>query len=243
MLEISCLVDAGIRDPENDDRVSVNNKLVSQGSYSESAETNCLVVVCDGVGGVAFGNEAAEIVTGMFSSLGGIKLTVDTISENIAKANEAVLTAQKKDFRHSKMSTTIAGLYINGNDFIAFNIGDSRIYRYRSPYIMQISTDHSVRQEQLDMGLEPKPGQENIITRYIGGTRAIPNIINGAGRVFSNDVYILCSDGVWGVLANDDFEEVLSNDNGPEKACQTLIDLALQKGSRDNLSIIIVRRS
>jgi protein phosphatase len=241
MLEIACMVEAGRRAPANDDRAAVNSTLVTQGSYTETAAETCLAVICDGVGGEAYGNEAAEIVTDIFSRLSGTPLTIEIINEHIAKANEAVINAQKIDLKHSKMSTTLAGLYINGDDFIAFNVGDSRIYRYRS-YISQISKDHSVRQEQIDIGQEPKPGHENIITHYIGGKYASPEIVDGIGRVFYNDVYILCTDGVWGVLEDDDFEKILGQNCKIEEACRSLIDLALQKGSNDNLSAIIVRK-
>jgi len=242
MLEIACMVDPGIKKPANDDRAVVNSTLVPQNSHTETVEKMCLVAVCDGVGGEAYGNEAADIVVDIFSRLSGTPLTVDIINEHITKANETVIAAQKTDLKHSKMSTTIAGLYINGDDFIAFNVGDSRIYRYRSPYISQVSKDHSIRQEQIDLGLEPKPGQECVITRYIGGKNATPEIIDGIGRVFDNDVYILCSDGVWGVLTDDDFENLLSQGLSVEKSCEMLISLALEKGSKDNLSIIICRR-
>ena len=241
MLEIACMVEGGVKSPKNDDRAAVNKKLVTQGIYSEISETTCLVVICDGVGGEAFGNEAAGIVTDIFSRLSGTALTADLINQYIAKANEAVVAAQQTDFYHSKMSTTIAGLYINGDDYIAFNVGDSRIYRYRS-YISQISKDHSIRQEQIDLGLEPKPGQENIITHYIGSKFAIPEIVEGIGRVFHNDIYILCTDGVWGVLGDDDFERILSEKNKIEEACRALVDLALKNESQDNLSVIIVKK-
>jgi protein phosphatase len=240
LLEIACLVDPGARSPANDDRAAVNSKLVSQGSYTETAESTCLVVICDGVGGEAYGNEAADIVTEFFSRLGGKPLTVDNIKEHVSKANKEVINAQKKDFKHSKMSTTVAGLYINGDNFIAFNVGDSRIYRYRS-YISQISKDHSLRQEQIDLGLVPKPGLENVITRYIGGSRALPEIVDGTGRVFENDAFLLCTDGVWGVLDDDDFEKVLSQGKKTDETCEDLVELALQKKSSDNLSVIIVR--
>jgi protein phosphatase len=229
MLEIACMVEGGVKSPSNDDRASVNTRLVDQGSYTETVKSMCLAVVCDGVGGEAYGYEAAEIVTDIFSRLGGTPLTVDIINKYIVKANHAVIAAQKTDFSHSKMATTIAGLYINRDDFIAFNVGDSRIYRYRS-YISQISKDHSV------------PGHENIITRYIGGTCAVPEIVEGSGMVYNNDVYILCTDGVWGVLADDDFENILSKKYTVEEACKELIALALKKESKDNLSAIIVRR-
>jgi len=242
MLEIACMVDPGVKKPANDDRVFVNSTIISQNSYTETVDRMCLMAVCDGVGGEAYGNEAADIVVDIFSRISGTPLTIDIINEHIEKANKAVIAAQKNDLKHSKMSTTIAGLYINGNDFIAFNIGDSRIYRYRSPYISQISKDHSLRQEQIDLGFEPNPGQESIITHYIGGMCAIPEIVDGIGRVFENDIYILCSDGVWGVLAEDDFENVLSHGLSVKKSCEALISLALEKKSKDNLSIIICKR-
>jgi len=240
MLEIACIVEPGVRFPKNDDRAAINSKLISRGAYSETTEESCLAVVCDGVGGEAFGNEAADIVTDIFSRISGMQLTIDLIKEYIIKANEAVRNSQKTDVKHSRMATTIAGLYINGDNFLAFNIGDSRIYRFRS-YLSQISKDHSVWQEQIDSGLDPTPSQGNIITRYIGGIQAIPEIIDGVGRVFYNDVYILCTDGVWGVLGDSDFEKILSHAGKLKDVCKSFIDLALQKGSKDNLSIIIIR--
>ena len=241
MLEIACMVDPGTR-PSNDDRVAVNKKIISQGTYTETVDTACLAIVCDGVGGEAFGFEAAEIVTGIFSNLSEMPLTVAIVTEYITKANEAVIAAQKTSSGHSKMSTTIAGLYINKDDCIAFNVGDSRIYRYRS-YLSQLSKDHSLRQEQIDLGLLPKPGQEGVITHYIGGNCASPEVVEGIGRVFDNDVYILCSDGVWGPLEDDDFEKILSQGGTVEELCRTLVATALQKGSDDNLSVIMVRKA
>jgi len=240
MLEIACVVAGGIKSSSNDDRAVVNSKLVAEGSYMEKCESTCLAVVCDGVGGEAYGYEAAEIVTSIFSHLDGTKLTVDIIKEYIEKANHAVISAQKTDFDHSKMATTIAGLYINEDNFIAFNVGDSRIYRYRS-YISQISKDHSLWQQQIDLDLEPKPGQKNIITHFLGGTSAVPEIVDGSGRVFNNDVYIICSDGIWGVLEDRDFESIISK-SPVEEASEKLVALALDKGSDDNLSAIIIRK-
>jgi len=242
MLEAACLVEAGVKSPKNDDRVAMNSELIAEGSYSTTCDNHGLFAVCDGVGGKPFGYEAAEIATGMFSGLSGRELTTETIQEYIVKANEAVLTAQKKDSFHAEMLTTIAGVYINGDDFIVFNAGDSRVYRYRNPYIMQLSTDHSVWQEQIDLGYEPKPKQRNEITHYLGGTSYEPAIVDGKGKVFENDMFVICSDGVWGLLEFCDFENVLSSDKSLSEMCKNLVDLALKKGTDDNLSIIIVRR-
>jgi protein phosphatase len=242
MIEIACVVEAGVEAPKNDDRAAVNGKLVSDGCYQETVENSCLVVVCDGVGGNAYGNEAAEIVANHFICLSDTQLSIELIEKQIEIANEAVRNAQRSDAEHSKMATTLAGLYIDGDDFIAFNIGDTRIYRYRS-YIAQISKDHSAQQEAIDLGLLPKSGQESVITRYIGGVYAAPEIIDGKGRVLDNDVFLLCTDGVWGVLGEDDFEDLLGKEVLLGEKCQLFVETALKNGSEDNLSIIIIRRT
>ena len=242
MLEIACVVQPG-QYPGNDDRAVVNSKLIEEGAYTENAATRCFAAVCDGVAGTSFGNEAAQIVARHFSGLSGAKLTVDLIGRHVIKANEKVAAAQAVDYARRKMSTTIAGIYIDGDDFIAFNVGDSRVYRCRT-YLYQISKDHSVRQEQIELGLTPKPGAENYITRYMGGTIvAIPEIVDGAGKVLINDLYVLCTDGVWGDLTEDEFEDILSRESNLENACRRLIDLAVQNGSKDDLSVIIIRRT
>ena len=240
MLEIACMVEIGKR-PANDDRAAINDIVVTQSFQYIESEDNCLAVVCDGVGGEAYGFKAAEIVASYFSRVYGEKLDVDKLEAHIANANNEVLTAQKTDRSWAKMKTTLAGIYINGDDCIVFNIGDSRIYRYRA-YLYQMSKDHSHKQEQMDLGLTPKPGTENVITRCMGSDHAKPDIVEGIGRVFDNDVYILCTDGVWGVLEADDFEHVLSQEKEIDKAAKALIELATKKESQDNQSIVIIRR-
>jgi protein phosphatase len=242
MIEIACVVEAGVEAPKNDDRAAVNGKLISDGCYQETVENSCLAVVCDGVGGEAYGNEAAEIVANHFACLGDARLSVELIEKHIEIVNEAVRNTQKTDTEHSRMATTLAGLYIDDDDFIAFNVGDTRIYRYRS-YVAQISKDHSAQQEAIDLGLQPKSGQESVITRYIGGMYAAPEIVNGKGRVLDSDVFLLCTDGIWGVLGEDDFEDLLGKEVLLSEKCQLFIEAALKNGSEDNLSIIIIRRT
>jgi len=242
MLEIACLVDAGIHAPKNDDRVAVNKTLVSEGAYSETTDTSCLVVVCDGVGGVAFGYRAAEIVTDFFSKLSDLPLTADSLKEYIAQANAEVMSTQRKDHQLSQMATTIAGLYIKDNDFIVFNVGDSRVYRFRSPYIMQLSKDHSEWQFAIDLGEKPSDRDRSILRRCLGREQATPHLVEGVGKVFDNDIFLLCSDGVWGSLENEDFENILSQEISLSEKCQSLVNMALEKGSTDNLSIIIVKK-
>lgn len=242
MLDIACAVDPGVGTRGNDDRALVNGEVVRSGFYSEAADARCLVAVCDGVGGEAHGDEAAEIVARGFSCLNGVQLSKEEIADSIARANEEVMAAQKTDASRAKMATTIAGLYIAGNDCIAFNVGDSRVYRFRAPYIAQLSIDHSLKQERMDLGLDVRPEQEHVITHYFGGPRAIPEIVDGTGRVFEHDIYVLCTDGIWNVVDDGDFEKALAAGETAEETCRKLVELAVRRGSDDNMSIIIVRR-
>jgi len=244
MFQFACMVDPGVNRAENDDRASVNGVVVSEGLCKFNGAPDCLVVVCDGVGGAAFGGEAAYIVADAFSRLSGVKLSKEAVENYISKANEAVIAAQRADFRYAHMMTTIAGLYIRGSDFIAFNVGDTRVYRYRAPYLAQISRDHSVWQEQTDAGGTPLPEYKRTITRYLGGEYAIPEIVCGDGRALPNDVFMLCTDGVWGALTDDEIEGIITRSRGREldRVCKRIVEAAIENGSDDNLSVILVRR-
>ena len=245
MFQVACIVDPGANRAQNDDRAAVNGAVIAEGPFMDNNAASCLAVVCDGVGGRAFGGEAADIAAEIFSRLGGVKLNKDIIDGFIRSANEAVVAVQRTDSRHAHMATTIAGLYVNDSGYIAFNVGDSRVYRFRAPYLAQISKDHSVWQEQTDAGAAPRPEYKRVITRYLGGDYAAPEIVCGDGRALSGDLYMLCTDGVWGAISDDEIEGILSMNEGYglDVICTLIIDTALRNGSDDNLSIIIVRRA
>lgn len=241
MFEVACYVDVGPVRQKNDDRVLINHQVVLTGCY-ESREENVLALVCDGVGGELFGDEAAEIVTVYFSEIYRESFQRNDLTAYIETVQRLVCAAQAKDTAHQRMSTTLAGIYLTGEDFLVFNVGDSRVYRYRPPYMMQLSKDHSVADQMRDMGMTPKPGQLHVITRCIGGEVYAPRIMDGIGRVHENDVYMVCSDGISDVLSDEEMEVVLGKENSLKIACKELCDLAVTKGTRDNMSIILARR-
>ena len=242
MYTISCQIEIGSKRRYNDDRAAVNGIRIKSGQYEGKADKACLAVVCDGVGGEACGGEAADIVTDMFSQMSEMRVSSDTIISYVAMANEAVLDAQAADFKHSKMATTIAGLYVSGEDFIAFNVGDSRVYRFRSPHISMISKDHSVWKVHADAGGMARPLQKRIITRCLGGAASAPEIVTGEGRVSSGDVFMLCTDGVWNFMEDEDFEEIMSGVDlcGVRKTGADIVETALRNGSDDNLSVLLI---
>lgn len=240
MYEVACLVDAGVGSKENDDRVVIGDRVVDNGTFSKQMPI-AFAAVCDGVGGELFGNEAAQIVAACFSEAVPETLDIAQIAQRTELANARVLAAQKQDRFHAKMASTVAGIVVNGNDCIAFNVGDSRVYRYRAPYIAQLTTDHSVEEEMRALGLEPKEEQAHIITRFMGSKAVKPDIIDGTNKAFADDMYIICSDGVSDVIDDIELEEFLSKDLSLEDMCKEIVAAAIAKGSEDNLSVILIK--
>lgn len=242
MWEIAYVSDKGLVREENDDRVMADGVVVSSGKYFSTKEDNILVVLCDGVGGEKYGNEAAEIVAQSFQTLSAETLEAANIQKHIDCINEKVLVAQHKDAEHSQMATTVAGIAINGNDFVIFNVGDTRVYRYRRPYISQLSTDHSLAHENSVIGVDTNEGQKHVITRYLGGHRAIASIFDGKDSLGENDIFFLCSDGVWDVVCDTEIEKILSSAISTDEMRDRIMFAAKNNKSDDNISIAVIRR-
>ena len=231
---------------KNDDRVMVNGQIIAAGAMDGIVETAVIATVCDGVGGYPFGEEAAEIVSEIFAGLNELKLTQSSIEAAVSSANAGVLAAQGIDLGHGNMSSTVAGLYINGGDFIAFNVGDSKLFRQRNSYLAQLSVDHTYAQETLDLGLVKNKSEidekdRHKITRCIGDKRRCqPSITTGRNRVFDGDIFLICSDGLSDAVSNATIECILNEQIDLPDKCKKLFQAALQNGSRDNISVILL---
>jgi len=241
VLEIAYTTNKGIRD-YNDDRLFVNGSVHSDtdGMYSE--ETCCLVAVCDGVGGEAYGWKAAELVAGQLVELSKTSINFETIDSFVKDTNELLVQEQQTNKEFRRMATTIASVYIDDNSFWAFNVGDSRIYKYRSPFVSQISLDHSLVKERERLGLTTYPGQEHVITRCFGGENSTPEIVDGTELVNIEDIFVLCSDGLWGCVDDIEIEEIIQSGINSKDICDKLYQAAVNNNSDDNISIIVIWR-
>lgn len=241
MYEIACVVDEGIGCHGNDDRAMVCGVVISEGEYLKNSDS-VFAAICDGVGGELYGDLAANAVATILAETDFSDLTISKLGEVLAKANAEVLSMQRTSPRHKKMATTVAGIYLNGEDYISFNAGDTRIYRFRPPYIAQLSTDHTLIAELKELGIETKPEQEHVITKYLGKPNVVPDVEEGKGRVFDIDSFLICSDGVTDVLSEAEIEEMMGNDCSAKEICWSFIEKAIEKGSKDNVSAIVIRR-
>jgi protein phosphatase len=242
MIRYAAVTDKGIREG-NDDRILVDCAILGSGSKAGDKDDAILAAVFDGVGGEAFGAEAAQQAAEALSSVSSISAKDDAVHA-AERANAAVLAAQAQDDAHSRMACTLAGIFVDGDRVVIFNVGDSKVYRFREPYIALLSVDHTYAKAALQLGLVKDKGElteknQHRITRCLGDeTEWKPDVYEGKSR--TGDVYLLCSDGLSDVVDDDVMEKILSQAASLETKCKQLLTLAGQLGSQDNISIIIV---
>ena len=140
------------------------------------------------------------------------------------------------------MGTTVVGLWrVPGTGrLIAFHAGDSRLYRLRDGELRQITRDHSLYQLWLDNGRRGTAPQKNIIVRALGtGEHVDPDIT--VHSLLPDDLYLLCSDGLNGMVPDAALTRILSRQPrpGPDESCVRLIDTANQAGGHDNITVVV----
>jgi protein phosphatase len=204
--------------------------------------------VADGMGGHENGALASATVAAAIESIGKTQSAPDLL----ARLENGVLDANATLRRHiaegngAAMGSTLAVLLVHERHFACVWCGDSRIYLIRAGQILQISRDHTEVQEMVERGvmtaaearLSPR---RHVITRAIG-VHDVPELDLDSGEIEDGDVFVLCSDGLTEHVAEAEILEV-AEERGAQQACSALLALTLQRGARDNVTVIIVRYS
>jgi protein phosphatase len=151
----------------------------------------------------------------------------------------------KTNAHYSGMGTTLVVGVFHEDCLVLGHIGDSRCYRLRDYKLEQITKDHSVQQEQADMGLI-KPGdaqsamRQNIVTRAVGVDEGALIEIN-QHEVASGDVYLMCSDGLSDMVGNETIAAILLQQDPPEEKVRQLIRAANDRGGNDNITVLLAQ--
>ena len=210
-----------------------------------------LFVVADGMGAHAAGERAsaiaAEQVPLVYEKLAGRSPAL-ALRLAIEQANAEIHAKGESSVDLKGMGTTCTALVIVPRGAIVGHVGDSRAYRVRGGRIEQLSRDHSLAWElqtlqasgQLDPGFDPRETPKNIITRSMGPHPQVQVDIEGPLPVESGDVYVLCSDGLSGQVADEEIG-LLASTLSPREAATTLVGLALVRGAPDNVTVIVAR--
>lgn len=252
MYTYAAKVDIGVSEDQNDDRALVSSILLTDGEISGKIEKQEVVAaICDGVGGLAQGYRAAMTTLERISHLNKSDITLEQIQTAIEESNTRVRNIQSIENLHNAMMSTIAGVYSDGDRFIVFNAGDSRVYRFRFKYIMQLSKDHSLVQDLIDLGeITPEEAKnhekKNVINKCIGcEERVNARVMDMSGDFAEGDILIICSDGISDVLSDQDIKDIVlvhKQDEELNDCCKKIYENAIEKGSLDNLSVILLRK-
>lgn len=228
--------DIGMRREENQDSYGIID-----------AANFRLFIVADGMGGVQGGATASSMAVSIVEQLLKEKtsLTTSDISEAVNIANKLIFEKGASDSELNGMGTTFVGLAFIQNKLIVINVGDSRAYRFRENQVVRLTEDHTLVMELVRSGtltLEQAGNHpvSHMLTRSLGPTPEIEvdTYLSKDGPLAS-DKYLLCSDGLYNLVTENEMLEVL-NSHGVDEATEILIDLANQRGGTDNVTLIIV---
>ena len=229
----------------------VNEDVVSYvipKTNSNDVEIGCLALVADGMGGHAAGNVAsalaAEVIRRIvYSSVASVSALLD---KAFTGANNAIRAYAANRPEVAGMGTTCTAIIIKNNFLWLAHIGDSRAYLIRGESIEQLSDDQTLHAKLISDGVLSKkdaknsPGS-NYILQALGSSDNInPTIWENGLKLFSNDIVILCSDGLYGLVEESSIAEA-ARAFPPQQACQKLVQKALEAGGNDNISIGIFK--
>ena len=195
--------------------------------------------VADGMGGHAAGDVAARVVK---ETLLGEALSLPLV-DAIRKAHETVAATAKTNSAYDNMGSTVVATRIADKQAEIAWVGDSRAYLWRDGALSALTRDHSylevlrVQENLTDEQLRGHPNR-NLVTQTLGIGAPEPSVAMLPLR--KRDWLILCSDGLNDELEDREIAEILRSHAEPEKATDALIDAALAKGGRDNVSAVVV---
>jgi serine/threonine protein phosphatase Stp1 len=230
-------VESGAKSHEGRVRERNEDSFVARERYG-------LWAVADGMGGAASGDWASAKIVEKLEEI-RFPLEFDAacaaIADAIHKANAEIYERSLK--RGRQMGSTIVSLFVQDQRFVLFWVGDSRGYLLRDGALHRVSRDHSQVQEMIDRGLiDPKDAEGHpmghVLARAVG---VGPDLDLDAvqGELEPGDVFLLCSDGLHGYVPETDIARLLGRGT-PEDSAEQLVNLTLERGAPDNVTVIAV---
>ena len=224
--------------------------LVRQGNEDSAFISGQLIAVADGMGGHAAGEVASRIAVKVLENLAPT-LTAEDIDEDsvedllmhsLHSIDEEIAAVADEEIEKRGMGTTLTALLIRNNRIALLHVGDSRCYRLRGNTLEQLSNDHTVIQELLDQGAisqaeAAEHPQRSMLTQALRGDGDVTPVLQ-MYEVKKGDRYLLCSDGLSGVLTDKEIKVGLKKSDKDE-AVKFLNDATYINGAPDNVTILI----
>ncbi len=241
-LDASGLSDRGVIRSKNEDRVSV--RLAARNGHVERV----LLAVADGVGGGPAGEIASalaiETLEAAFDNVTDEPLVL--LANLFSAANARILDSGKQNHQTRGMACTLVAIIVQEGKMWLASIGDSRAYLRRGDSLTRLTQDHSLG---VDKEVTPKLRQlavrrriEHMLTRCLGGSSDPSPDLSGPMALKSEDLVLLCSDGLYGVVGEDELAAILRGRSGAaEELVRQLVRKANDHGAPDNVSAVVLR--
>jgi PPM family protein phosphatase len=212
---------------------------------------HAIFVVADGMGGHAAGEVASEMAVRIIAEeLRDLRDVApadaaERMRKAIRDANATIFQRTLAEHDKRGMGTTATVMGLLDGSYLIGQVGDSRAYLLRDGALVQLTKDHSYVQEQVDAGyLSPAEARthpySNVITRCVGANVDVaPDTYVGAVR--RGDIFLLASDGLTGMIDDEELHQILLSGAEPEALATALIDEANRRGGLDNITVIVVR--
>lgn len=211
--------------------------------------TEMVFAVADGMGGHAAGEVASGMALSRLRRLGGRSdLTVESVAAALGGASNEIFQAGSGNAEQQGMGTTVAGLALvqvaGAPHWLVFNVGDSRVYRFAGGGVTQLTVDHSEVAELVAAGTltsqaAARHPRRNVITRALGGREA-PEVDVWVFPPDPAERFLLCTDGLCSVLADDGLTAILAAYPDPQDAAEKLVALAVVTGAQDDVTAVVV---
>lgn len=207
-----------------------------------------LLVVADGMGGPAGGDIASSVAVAHLAPLDDdvhpAGRLVPLLRGAVDAAHEELMERSGEDSALAGLGTTVVALLRSGNKLGMVHIGDSRAYLLRDGQLVQVTTDHTYVNHLVQTGrITPEQAERhphrNMILRALGDNEGEVILDESIREALAGDRWLLCSDGLHGMVAGDTIAETLAGIPDPGACADRLVDLALRAGGVDNVTVVI----
>jgi protein phosphatase len=245
-------------------KTDVGMKRTHNEDYFSLVEDEQLFIVADGMGGHASGEVASKMAAEVISEFyqrtkdeeatwpfkldRSLSYLENRLVCSVRLANLRIFETASREIRYKGMGTTIVASMVRGDKVYFGHVGDSRSYRIRKGEIVQLTRDHSLledyKEAKPDMTEEEERNfpHKNVITRALGMRETVQVDIK-SHQIEDGDIYVMCSDGLSGMLSDPKILEIVTKAESIERAVAELTDNANRSGGTDNITTLLLKCS
>lgn len=257
-VELAVLSDIGPVRKQNEDSLFYSNQTVEaeargdcyQEHMSAILSKSMVCAVFDGMGGLPHGQTASRTAAQKLEKLVK-KDAVSDYQQVFHRLNRAVCRVGERC--QCTMGTTAAVLFLYAEHAVAANVGDSRIYHFHDGELLQLSADHTeyavmaALKKELswtEEGIKADGGRSNTLTQYLGIPEEeflLEPEMKEVCQISGGDIFLLCSDGLWGSVSDKRVSEILSSNRTIGEMAEKFKEEAYRAGGKDNITVILLK--